>query len=182
MESNVIDILRAIDLAAHYHRAQRRNGDAQEPYINHPVEVARLVAEATGGRDPATVIATLLHDTIEDTAATFDELEAEFGTEVASLVAEVTDDMSLPEAERKRRQVEHAPHLSDRAKLIKLADKTSNLRAMAASPPAGWSARRRREYVDWAAAVIAGCRGVNAELERTFDAAYAAARKAVEPA
>ncbi len=175
MERHLIDILRAVDFAAHHHRAQRRKGDAQEPYINHPVEVARLVAEATGGRDPVAVIAALLHDTIEDTAATFEELEAEFGTETAALVAEVTDDMSLPEAERKRRQVEHAPHASDRAKLIKLADKTSNLRAMVASPPAHWSAARRRAYVEWAAEVIAGCRGVNAELERAFDAAYAQA-------
>lgn len=182
MDRHVVDILRAVDFAARRHAGQRRKGEAAEPYINHPIEVAHLLAEATDGRDPVLVMAGLLHDTVEDTTATFRELETEFGPEVAALVAEVSDDKSLPKAERKRRQIEHAPHVSDRAKMIKLADKTSNLRALAASPPGDWSAERKRDYFEWAAAVIAGCRGVNAGLERQFDQAHAAGLAGLEAA
>lgn len=182
MDRHVVDILRATDFAARRHAGQRRKGLSAEPYINHPLEVAHLLAEATGGRDPVLVMAGLLHDTVEDTTATLRELEAEFGAEVATLVAEVTDDKALPKEERKRRQIEHAPHISDRAKMIKLADKTSNLRALAASPPKDWSARRRRDYFEWAAAVIVGCRGVSAELERQFDHAHDAGLAGLEAA
>jgi (p)ppGpp synthase/HD superfamily hydrolase len=118
-------------------------------------------------------MAALLHDTIEDTGTTREELEREFGADVAALVAEVTDDKSLPKAERKRLQVEHAPHKSARARMIKLADKTSNLRSIRLSPPSSWDAARRQEYHRWAAEVVAGCRGVNPELERWFDEALA---------
>ena len=174
MSRTVVDLARALDFAARKHRDQRRKGAASEPYINHPAEVARLVAEATAGVDPVLVIAALLHDTIEDTETTMDELAREFGAEVASLVAEVTDDKSLPKAERKQLQVKNAPHKSPRAKLIKVADKTSNLRSIVASPPADWSLQRQREYFDWAAQVVAGCRGINSKLEAQFDEAYKA--------
>jgi (p)ppGpp synthase/HD superfamily hydrolase len=142
-------------------------------------EVAALLAEATGGDDPVLLVAGLLHDTIEDQDVTRAEIAASFGDEVASLVVEVTDDKSLPKIERKRLQVENAPRKTARAKLLKLADKTSNLRAIANCPPA-WPLQRQREYVDWAERVVAGCRGVNAQLERAFDAAAAQAREAVE--
>ena len=174
MSRTVVDLARALDFAARKHRDQRRKGAASEPYINHPAEVARLVAEATAGVDPVLVIAALLHDTIEDTETTMDELAREFGAEVASLVAEVTDDKSLPKAERKQLQVKNAPHKSPRAKLIKVADKTSNLRSIVASPPADWSLQRQREYFDWAAKVVAGCRGINPTLESWFDEAHQA--------
>jgi (p)ppGpp synthase/HD superfamily hydrolase len=174
MGEDVLKIARALDFAARKHAAQRRKGEAAEPYVNHVAEVARLVAEATGGRDADLVAAALLHDTIEDTGATREELEAAFGAGVAALVAEVTDDKSLPKHERKRLQVEKAPHKSDRAKMLKLADKTSNLHSIVASPPASWDLDRRREYFDWAARVAAGCRGVSPELERRFDEAHAA--------
>jgi len=174
MSKTVVDLARALDFAARKHRDQRRKGAASEPYINHPAEVARLVAEATAGVDPVLVIAALLHDTIEDTETTMDELAREFGPEVASLVAEVTDDKSLPKAERKQLQVKNAPHKSPRAKLIKVADKTSNLRSIVASPPADWSLQRKREYFDWAAKVVAGCRGINPTLESWFDEAHRA--------
>ena len=125
------------------------------------------------------VLAGLLHDTIEDTKTTYDELVNEFGSVVADLVAEVTDDKSLEKAERKRRQVETAPSKSDRAKMIKIADKTSNLRSIIASPPKDWLPERLREYFEWASEV-AGCRGVNALLEERFDEAYAAVNANVE--
>jgi guanosine-3',5'-bis(diphosphate) 3'-pyrophosphohydrolase len=163
---------RVVNFAALKHRGQRRKGAEAEPYFNHLAEVALLVAEATQGRDPIVVFGALLHDTIEDTETTADELETEFGADVAHLVAEVTDDKRLPKAERKRLQVETAPHKSDRAKLIKIADKTSNLRGIANSPPIDWDLARQREYFAWAARVVEGCRGVNPGLETIFDNAY----------
>ena len=177
--SPLVDLARAFDFAARRHVHQRRKGEAAEPYVNHLAEVAALLAEATGGDDPVLLVASLLHDTIEDQDVTRAEIAASFGDEVASLVAEVTDDKSLPKIERKRLQVENAPKKTERAKLLKLADKTSNLRAIANCPPA-WPLQRQREYVDWAERVVAGCRGVNAQLERAFDAAAAQARAAVE--
>jgi guanosine-3',5'-bis(diphosphate) 3'-pyrophosphohydrolase len=165
-------VARAVDFAARKHRAQRRKGEAAEPYFNHLAEVAALVAEATGGGDPVVIVAALLHDTIEDTGTTAAELEAEFGAEVARLVGEVTDDKSLPKAERKRLQVANAPHKSDRAKMIKIADKISNLRSLANSPPASWDLARKREYFDWARQVVDGCRNVSPPLDTLFDEAH----------
>jgi (p)ppGpp synthase/HD superfamily hydrolase len=174
-----MDLMRALDFAARKHRDQRRKGADAEPYINHPAEVARLVADATEGADPACALAALLHDTIEDTETTREELAREFGEEVAAIVVEVTDDKRLPKAERKRLQVENAPHKSARAKLIKIADKTSNLRAITASPPVTWDDRRKREYFRWAARVVDGCRGVNPRLEAAFDEAHRAGLEAL---
>lgn len=164
-------LARAYDFAAARHAGQRRKGEAAEPYINHLTEVARLVAKATGGADADLVIAAVLHDTVEDTKTTFEELTALFGARVAGLVAEVTDDKSLAKEERKRRQIEHAGHASAGAKIVKIADKTSNLRALAASPPMGWAADRKAEYAAWARQVVDRCRGVNPWLEAQFDAA-----------
>ena len=143
-------LARAFHFAALRHAHQRRKGDAAEPYLNHLAEVADLVAEATGGKDASLVAAALLHDVVEDTDTTLAEVAATFGEDVAGLVAEATDDKTLPKAERKRLQIVHAPSHSPRAKLLKLADKTSNLRNMATSPPAGWPPERRRDYVAWA--------------------------------
>ena len=169
----IVLITRAMEFAAHKHTDQKRKGARAEPYVNHVVEVAWLLADATTGQDPALVAAGLLHDTIEDQGVTFEELKQEFGTDVAGLVAEVTDNKSLEKTERKRRQVETAASKSPRARLIEIADKTSNLRSILASPPMDWSTQRKREYFEWAAQVIAGCRGVNAQLEELFDRAYA---------
>ena len=120
--------------------------------------------------------AALLHDTVEDTATTHEELVDAFGSRIARIVAEVTDDKSLAKEERKRLQVEHAPALSHEAKLVKLADKICNLRDVAERPPAKWDLARRQEYFDWAKQVIDGLRGAPGEemrrLEAAFDAAY----------
>lgn len=174
MSKTVVDVMRALDFAARKHAHQRRKGQTAEPYVNHLAEVARLVAEATGGNDATAVVAALLHDTIEDTGTKRAELAREFGPRVAALVAEVTDDKRLPKAVRKQLQVEHAEHKSSRAKLIKIADKTSNLRSLISSPPADWPPERQREYFEWAARVVAGCRGVSPWLEKQFDAAHRA--------
>ncbi len=171
---------KVLDFAARKHADHRRKGVREEPYINHLAEVARLLADATDGDDLDLVLAGLLHDTIEDTKTTFEELVSEFGTVVADLVAEVTDDKSLEKAVRKRRQVETAPIKSDRAKMIKIADKTSNLRSIIASPPKDWSTERQREYFEWAREVISGCRDVNAKLEGWFDDTYASGTTTLE--
>jgi (p)ppGpp synthase/HD superfamily hydrolase len=165
-------VVRALEFAAHRHSAQRRKGAAGEPYVNHLAEVARLLAEACGGRDAELVAAGLLHDTLEDTATRAEELERDFGPVVLGLVREVTDDKSLPRPERKRLQVQTAGAKSSRARMIKIADKTSNLRSLLASPPLGWSRRRRLEYFAWAAQVVERCRGVSPELEAAFDQAH----------
>ena len=140
------------------HVHQRRKGAAGEPYINHLFEVATLVAEATDGKDPDLVIAALLHDSIQDQEVPRGVIAQSFGEGVARLVEEVSDDKSL-EAGTKRLQVEHSHEKSRRAKILKLADKTSNLRAIAASPPPDWSVKRRLEYVEWARKVSEGTNG-----------------------
>ncbi len=180
MASDVERLARAAAFAADKHTGQVRKGEAGEPYVNHVIEVAEMLARASGGGDVELVIGGLLHDTIEDTGATHEEVAAIFGVVVADLVMEVTDDKSLPKAERKRLQVLHAPHKSARAKQLKLADKTSNLRALASSPPASWPLSRQREYLDWARSVAAGLRGANAWLEEQFDQAAAEAEQAID--
>lgn len=168
-------IARAYALAAERHTDQRRKGAAQEPYINHLCEVAELVAVATGGNDENLIIAAVLHDTIEDTDTSYDEILALFGKDVADLVQEVTDDTSLPSEERKRHQVQGAPRKSARAKILKLSDKTSNVRSLVRSPPAHWSEERRTTYLNWSRDVVAGLRGVHGEAEARFDEAFAEA-------
>lgn len=170
-------VARAAEFAARAHVTQRRKGAAQEPYINHLAEVALMLAEATGGEDAILIAAGWLHDTLEDTDTEREELEALFGPEVASVVAEVTDDKSLPKLDRKRLQIEKTPGKSLRARMLKIADKTSNLHSIALSPPREWDAERRTDYVIWAEAVIAGCRGLNPHLEAKFDAAVLQARE-----
>ena len=176
MNKPIISLAHALDFAARKHMGQTRKGDLAEPYINHVAEVASLLAQTTNGRDPILVIGGLLHDTIEDTETSFEELKAEFGLPVARLVREVTDNKRLSKEERKKLQVRHAGSKSRRAKLLKIADKTSNLRSLAGSPPKGWSVERMREYVTWSTKVVKKCRGHNRKLDLAFDDAKAAAR------
>lgn len=174
MVSIAPQLLSAIAFAAERHRDQRRKDREASPYINHPIALAHLLA-TTGGIDDIVVLqAAILHDTVEDTNTTLDELVERFGSQVASVVAEVTDDKALPKARRKELQVEHAAHKSREAALVKFADKTCNLRDMAASPPHDWTLERRREYFDWAKRVVDGLPAVSYELRAAFDAAFAA--------
>jgi (p)ppGpp synthase/HD superfamily hydrolase len=177
MSADIVLLARAADYAARQHIAQRRKGERAEPYINHLTEVAALLAEATGGDDATLLAGGLLHDTLEDTDSTYEDLEQRFGAEVAALVAEVTDDKSLPKEERKRLQIDKTPSKSRRAKLLKIADKTSNLRSMVTSPPKGWPPERLRDYVVWAEQVVRSCRGLNAKLDAAFDVAHAEAKR-----
>jgi len=157
-----------------------RKGIDAGPYINHPIEVAALLAIEGGVTNQTLLVAAVLHDTIEDTRTTPQEIKKNFGSKVLALVKEVTDDKSLSKAERKRLQLEHAPHLSPSAKMIKVADKTSNVRDVAEKPPADWPLPRRWEYLSWAADVVAGCRGVNKALEHHFDKILKSAKATVQ--
>ena len=171
-EQELALLFRALAFAAHKHRDQRRKDAEASPYINHPIALAEVLAGEGGIIDVEVLAAALLHDTIEDTATTAEELRAEFGERIAAMVEEVTDDQKLPKAERKRLQIVHAAALSPGAKLVKLADKICNLRDVAERPPAKWDLQRRQEYFEWARRVIDGLRGAHPKLEAAFDAAF----------
>jgi (p)ppGpp synthase/HD superfamily hydrolase len=167
-ETKELLILRAIDFAARKHRDQRRKGEDASPYINHTVSVSLLLAETGGITDPEVLSAAVLHDTLEDTDTTPEELEAAFGMRIRKLVEEVTDDKRLPKAARKQLQIDHACQLSPDAVLIKLGDKISNVLDVTHSPPKNWDLQRRREYLDWAKEVVNNCARVNSALENYF--------------
>ena len=167
--SQLGSFVKAIAFAAEKHRNQRRKDADASPYINHPIALANLLANEGGVSDATVLCAAVLHETIEDTETSEDELTAAFGSKVSPVVLEVTDDKLLEKHVRKQRQIEHAPHISTEAKLVKLADKICNPRDIRASPPAIWSAERKQAYFDWANKVVAGVRGVHPSLEAVFD-------------
>lgn len=160
--------IEALKFAAEKHVSQRRKGSDDVPYINHPIKVAELLYSIGQITDNDVLSAAVLHDTLEDTSTTRDELAQLFGAKVASIVAEVTDDMEQTYDDRKREQIRKAPTLSHEAKLIKIADKITNIRDILHLSLA-WSNRRKRQYVEWSEKVVAGCRGVNPALDKAFD-------------
>lgn len=162
-------LTQALMFAAQKHTDQRRKGARAEPYINHLIDVVDILARHTGGQDATLLLAGALHDTIEDTGTTHEELKRAFDENVADIVQECSDDKSLPKQERKRLQAEHAPHKSPRARMVKIADKISNLKSILLSPPPDWDDSRKLEYFNWSKSVVDGCRGLNAGLEREFD-------------
>lgn len=166
-------ILYALEFAAFKHRDQRRKDPEASPYINHPIALANVLCNEGHVSDTATLCAAILHDTIEDTQTTPEELQHHFGEEICRIVLDVTDDKSLPSAERKRLQIVNTGALGDKAKLVKLADKICNLRDIASSPPVGWTLQRRQAYFDWARAVVDELRGIHEPLEAVFDEVYA---------
>ena len=162
-------LLKALRYSAEKHSNQRRKDARASPYINHPIQVAEILWHLGNVRDLNLLLASILHDTIEDTDAKPEEIRAQFGEDVLALVLEVTDDKSLPKEVRKQLQVERAPHKSWRAKQLKLADKISNVEDIISSPPKDWSLERKREYLLWTERVVAGLRGVNENLENRYD-------------
>ncbi len=172
-------LLGAIRFAAEKHRDQRRKGAGHAPYINHPIAVAEILWRVGGIRDEVTLQAAILHDTVEDTDTTPEELEKLFGVEVHNVVMEATDDKSLPKVERKRLQVSQASHKSVRARAVKIADKISNLGDIIRTPPPDWTAKRIREYVLWSEQVVDGLRGHHPALEAAYDAVLVEAKKSL---
>jgi guanosine-3',5'-bis(diphosphate) 3'-pyrophosphohydrolase len=165
-------VLKAMAFAASKHRDQRRKDAEASPYINHPIALADVLWHKSGVRDAVVIAAALLHDTIEDTRTTKAELRRVFSKQVVGIVVEVTDNKRLPKERRKELQIEHAAHLSEGAKLVKLAEKICNLTDILASPPKDWTVERKREYFEWAKKVIDQVRGTNQKLERRFDRLY----------
>jgi len=170
-------LLTALKFSAEKHRHQRRKDQEASPYINHPIQVAELLWQQGKIRDIVTIIGALLHDTLEDTNATPEEINELFGAEVLALVQEVTDDKNLPKPQRKRLQIELASHKSIRAKQVKLADKICNVYDITHSPPQAWSLKRRQEYLEWSEQVVAGLRGINPALESYYDTILAEAKQ-----
>lgn len=168
-ERDIDLILKAIKFSAEKHKDQRRKDAEASPYINHPIQVAELLWRVGGVRDTVVILGALLHDTIEDTETTPEEIESLFGEDVLDVVLEVTDDKRLPKMERKRLQIEQAPHKSLRARQLKLADKICNVRDITHSPPRDWTLERRLEYFDWTEKVVNGIRGSNVPLEKLYN-------------
>lgn len=179
MDTSVGLILKAMRFAAEKHIDQRRKDSRLSPYINHPIRVAETLWTVGEVRDLNLLVASILHDTIEDTGTNPEEIKAEFGDDVLALVLEVTDDKSLPKQVRKQLQVEAAPHKTHSAKLLKLADKICNVDDILVSPPEDWSLERRQEYLLWTERVVAGLRGVNARLENHYDELLASGKRSL---
>ena len=180
-------ILKSLDFAAFRHKGQLRKGEGSTPYINHPIQVANLLANYAGEADPVLISAAILHDVIEDTVNStserdelIDQISEIFGEEILSLTLEVTDDKTLDKVERKKLQIESASHKSDRAKKLKIADKIMNLRDLTDNPPSDWSRERITDYFDWAEKVVEGLRGVSQILDDLFDEDLAIARARYE--
>ena len=172
-ESDLKLLLKALQFAAIKHKNQRRKDVDASPYINHPISLASILCNEAHITDIEVICGALLHDTIEDTETKPNELESVFGSTIKNIVMDVTDDKLLNKGERKQAQIDHAAHISDKAKLVKLADKISNLRDLSSNPPPQWSLPRRQEYFDWAKEVIDQVRGIHPGLEGEFDRAYA---------
>ena len=164
----LLKVLKALEFAAEKHKDQRRKGKESTPYINHPIQVAAMLVEYSHEDDAELIQAAILHDTIEDTVTTPEELEKHFGHEVKCLVLEVTDDKNLPKNVRKQLQIDNAPKKSDKAKRLKLVDKICNIKDIVNFPPSDWPIERRIEYLDWAEKVVKGLKGVHPVLEEMF--------------
>lgn len=168
----------ALRFAAEKHRDGRRKGPIAAPYINHPITVAEQLATAGLEDDADLLIAALLHDVVEDTDTTEEELRRRFGDRVATIVLELTDDKQLDWRERKRIVVESIANKSRQAQLIKLSDVTANVSDLIHHPP-NWADDRKRGYLRWAELVVEAIRGVQPEMERRFADLLREARRTV---
>ena len=168
-------IFKAFSFAAKKHNNQRRKDSSASPYINHPIDVAYILWEMGKIRDLDIITAAILHDTLEDTDATADELDAEFGVKIRKIVEEVSDDKDLPKDVRKQYQIDHTDSLSFGARNIKLADKICNIEDLIESPPVDWSVKRKIDYAAWGHEVVKKLRGTNLKLERFFEGLYSIA-------
>lgn len=166
MEVRYEKLVRAMRFAVYKHRLQRRKNKDQESYAVHPFSVEEKL-ERAGVRDENILCAAVLHDTVEDTEASIEEIRKEFGEEVAGIVSEVTDDKSLPKYQRKLNQIEKAKTISVGGLLVKLADKLDNLWDIMDNPPEEWEPERVEGYIVW-------CKAVTDEIgKRNFGSAEA---------
>lgn len=168
-ETELNRIFKALDFAANKHRYQLRKGADSAPYINHPIKVAQLLIEEGGIHDIDIIMGAILHDTIEDTKTTREELLDEFGKNVTDYVWEMTDDKTLDKKVRKLLQIQNAPHKSYGAKHIKICDKICNITDVVHNPPTWWELQRRKDYLDWAEEVVNALGEVNMRLKELFN-------------
>ena len=174
---NLSLFLKALHFAADKHRDQKRKDVQASPYINHPIYVAQILSDIAGIDDVEVLCGAVLHDTVEDTETSLNDIELAFGLRVARIVEEVTDDKSLAKQARKQAQIDHARHISREGALVKVADKIANIRDVASNPPADWNTTRRKEYLDWAEKVVEGCKPESPELLSYFEESLASARE-----
>lgn len=165
-------VIRALDFSAHKHRDQRRKDADGTPYINHPIALMHVLSEEAGLTDAHLLAVAALHDTVEDTDTSFEELTKVFGEEISNTVFELSDNKSLPKAERKKRQIEYASKMSRAGATVLLADKICNLRDIARIPPPDWTLQRKRDFFDWAKEVVDHLPPANETLEALFQDAY----------
>lgn len=177
---NLAKILDAAVFAAEKHQGDVRKNNQRSPYITHPLLVAQAIVEIGEIQETAILAAAILHDTIEDTKTTREEIRERFGDEILSIVLEVTDDKTLPKMVRKRLQVAHAAELSYEARIVKLGDKLINCRDILNDPPDYWPLKRRQDYIQWGADVIFRIRGTNPKLEEAFDQVMARAENELD--
>ncbi len=169
-EESFSKFLKALKFASVKHKDQKRKGACPPPYINHPIEVMQVLWEHGAVRDTNILMGALLHDTIEDTATSQQEIEQLFGKEVLQIVKEVTNPKYLSRQAVKQKQIDDAPHKSPEAKQLKLADLICNIQDVSKRcPPLHWSINRRLEYLDWANKVATGLKGCNTRLEQMFE-------------
>jgi len=171
-DSCLADIIFTVDYAAQKHKSQRRKDPEATPVINHPVGVANILIQEGGVEDIEVIQAALLHDTVEDTDTSFEELEETFGKTVTALVREVTDDKALSKEERKELSIKNASLKSHKAKLVTMADKIYNLRDLVRVLPEGWTEARRKEYFGWAQKVCVQCYEANDALAAILQAMF----------
>ncbi|GAB1604267.1 guanosine-3',5'-bis(diphosphate) 3'-pyrophosphohydrolase MESH1-like [Argonauta hians] len=172
MDDLLSTIIKCVNFAAIKHKDQRRKDEEETPYINHPIGVSYILTNEAGVTDITVIQAALLHDTVEDTDTTLQEIEDHFGKQVSGVVGEVSDDKTLDKAERKRLQIEHAKTCSGQAKLVKLADKLYNLRDLNRTTPMGWTEERVHQYFVWAKKVVQNLSGTNEPMEKALDAIF----------
>ncbi|XP_065069912.1 guanosine-3',5'-bis(diphosphate) 3'-pyrophosphohydrolase MESH1-like [Rhopilema esculentum] len=166
--ADVTLLIKCANFAAIKHKNQRRKNFEKTPYINHPIGVANILSDEADVADIEVLAAAILHDTVEDTDTTFQEIEDSFGVVIRRIVEECSDDKSLPKQERKRLQIEHAHICSPKAKLVKLADKIYNLRDLNKEVPEGWTDERVSEYFKWAGKVFQGLKGTSKKLDTLY--------------
>ena len=170
-------ILKALNFAREKHEGQFRKDEFQRPYIVHPVGVYGLLFNA-GIENEDVLCAALLHDTIEDTNTTFDELAIEFNIEVAGLVGEVTNNPAISKAKQKLMQLEDAPYMTNGARLVRFADKINNLNDIAEFPPVGWDKAKKDRYVEFCKELIPLLNIDNEYLNKKFKEAIKKLEKA----